>query len=66
VLRRILIRLALTLQVPPFTWIFRAYYGLAILAAVRVVRRVPGVRAIYLSGSMARRDAMYALSAIDF
>jgi predicted nucleotidyltransferase len=66
VLRPLLIRLALDLQFAPFVWVLQAYYGLAARRAVRAIRRVPGVRAIYLCGSMARGDVVYGLSDIDF
>ena len=61
-----LFRWALRLQTRPFTWIFRAYYGLAIQSSRWLVGRVPGVRSIYLSGSLAGEDVIYGLSDIDF
>jgi hypothetical protein len=61
-----LIQLALWLQFPPFTWLFKAYYGLAVLLSRWLVGRVAGVKSIYLSGSLARKDSIYGLSDIDF
>ena len=61
-----LIRWALRLQFPPFLWLFRAYYGLAIGLCRFAVSRVEGVKSIYLSGSWARGEVIYGLSDIDF
>ena len=65
-LQAILIHLALWLQFPPFTWLFHAYYGLAVRTSRWLIGRVDGVQSIYLSGSMARMDSIYGLSDIDF
>ncbi len=65
-LQAIIIRAALRFQTRPFTWIFRAYYGLAIRSSRWLVGRAPGVRSIYLSGSLAGEDVIYGLSDIDF
>ena len=61
-----LIRWALRLQFPPFLWMFRAYYGLAVGLCRFLVSRVEGVKSIYLSGSWARGEVIYGLSDIDF
>lgn len=57
---------ALRLQWPPFSWLFRIYYLLAIQFSRLVASRVRGVRSIYLSGSWVRRDVIYGLSDLDF
>ena len=64
--RDILVGLAIRLAFPPFTWLFRAFYALAIRCSVRSVRAAPGVAAIYLTGSMARHESIPGLSDIDF
>ncbi|MFH1965732.1 MAG: hypothetical protein ABIJ42_09360, partial [Acidobacteriota bacterium] len=65
-LRSMLIHSALRLQWPPFTWFFQVYYWLAVQFSLWRVSRVEGVRSIYLSGSLARKDFIYGLSDIDF
>ena len=65
-LQPMLIQLALWLHFPPFTWLFKAYYGLAVLWSRWLVSRIEGVKSIYLSGSLARKDSIYGLSDIDF
>ena len=65
-LRPMLIQSALWLQFPPFTWLFKTYYGLAVLLCRWLVGRVDEVKSIYLSGSLARKDSIYGLSDIDF
>jgi hypothetical protein len=65
-LQPILVQSALRLQFPPFTWLFKAYYGLAILLSRWLVGGVDGVQSIYLSGSLARKGSIYGLSDIDF
>ena len=64
--REILVGLAVRLAFPPFTWLFRALYALAIRCSVRSMRAAPGVAAIYLTGSMARHESIPGLSDIDF
>ncbi len=66
VLKPILIAVAVRSQFPPFLWLFRWVYHLAITASVLFIRRIPGVKAIYLSGSLARGGVIYGLSDIDF
>lgn len=53
------------LHYPPFIWFFQAYYWLAIQVSRLLVGRIEGVKSIYLSGSLARGEAIYGLSDID-
>jgi predicted nucleotidyltransferase len=64
--RSLLVNCALLLYWPPFIWLFRFYYWLAIHCSRLLVSRVEGVRSIYLTGSWARQDVIYGLSDIDF
>ncbi len=61
-----IIAAVIRLQFPPFIWFFRFLYWLAIRASVSLISRVPGVLAIYLSGSLARGEVIFGLSDIDF
>ena len=61
-----LIQWAMRLQYPPFIWLFRLYYFIAIRLTRRLISRIIGVRSIYLSGSWARHEVIYGLSDIDF
>ena len=61
-----LIQSALWLQFPPWSWLFAAYYSLAVRCSRWLVSRVNGVQSIYLSGALARKDSIYGLSDIDF
>jgi hypothetical protein len=65
-LRSQIIPLVLRLQFPPFLWLFRAYYRLAIQLSRFWVGKVKGVRSIYLSGSWVRKEVIYGLSDLDF
>lgn len=65
-IKSLLIAIAVRLQFPPFLWLFRWVYHLAIKVSILSIRRIPGVKAIYLSGSLARGDVIYGLSDIDF
>ena len=64
--RSLVVRLILRCHFPPFIWFFEAYYWLAIQASRLLVRRIEGVKSIYLAGSLARGEAIYGLSDIDF
>jgi predicted nucleotidyltransferase len=64
-LRRLVVRLVPYLQHPALVWPLVLVYRLAVWAAVRSVRRMPGVVAVYLSGSLARGEAVWGLSDID-
>ena len=57
--------MALRLQWPPFIWLFRFYYWLALQSTRVFISRVEGVRSIYLTGSWVKRDIIYGLSDID-
>ena len=63
--RRVILPLIPHLQSAPLVWLLALYYRLAVTASVRAVRGVPGVRAVYLSGSLARGEAVYGMSDID-
>ncbi len=63
--RRFILRLIPYLQRPPLVWPLALYYRLAVAAAVRAVRGLNGVIAVYLSGSLARGEPIYGLSDID-
>jgi len=54
------------MQFPPFIWVFRFYYWLAIRCVIRRLRGITGMISVYLSGSLARQDVTYGLSDIDF
>jgi len=65
-MKSILISISLRLQIIPFIWLLSLIYHIAVRAAVLATKRVPGVVAIYLTGSMARGRAIPGLSDIDF
>jgi hypothetical protein len=65
-LRTQIMRCVLRLYWPPFTWLYRLYYWLAIQFSRFLISRVPSVRSIYLTGSLIRHDVVYGLSDIDF
>lgn len=65
-LRYRLLESVLWLQVPPFSWLYRAIYGLACRAVVRSLRRQPGLVGLYLTGSLASGQFRLGLSDIDF
>jgi predicted nucleotidyltransferase len=58
-------RLAVATQYPPFRWCYRLLYALAIALCTRRLRRIPGVRAIYLRRGLASGRPVYGLSDID-
>jgi predicted nucleotidyltransferase len=59
-------RFAAWTQFPPFTWVYRALYAGGIRACVRSLRRLPGVRSVYLWRGLTRPgQAVYGLSDID-
>jgi len=64
-LRERLQRFVLRTQVPPFVWLYRAVYALALRLTVRWLRRIEGVRAIYLRRGLAGPDPIFGLSDID-
>jgi predicted nucleotidyltransferase len=64
--RDILVGGAVRLAFPPFTWLFRGLYALAIRCSVSSVCSAPGVAAVYLTGSLAREEGIPGLSDIDF
>lgn len=65
-IKSLAIILALRMQFPPFIWVFRFYYWLAVCCVIRRLRSITGVKSVYLSGSLARQDVTYGLSDIDF
>jgi hypothetical protein len=52
-------------SVPPFVWVYAAYYRLCIWVAVALYRRVPEVVSIYLTGGLARGQVTYGQSDVD-
>ena len=65
-IKSLAIILALRMQFPPFVWVFRFYYWLAVRSVMSRLRGITGVKSVYLSGSLARQDVTYGLSDIDF
>jgi len=65
VLKKVLLRACLHMQFPPFVWLFRFYYYLAIKVSVFLVSRIKKASAIYISGSLGVGRAIYGLSDID-
>lgn len=64
--RSFITRWVLRLHRRPFVWLYHFYYWLAVQCSRLLIRRVPGVRSIYLTGSWVRRDILYGLSDLDF
>jgi len=64
-LKHLLQRIAVRTQFPPFTWLYRAIYALAVRLCVRRLRRINGVRAVYLRRGLAAGQPLYGLSDID-
>lgn len=63
--KQFLQRLAVRTQFFPFTWFYGALYGLAVRLCVRRLKRIAGVRAIYLRRGLATGRPFYGLSDID-
>jgi predicted nucleotidyltransferase len=63
--KQFLQRLALRTQFFPFTWFYGALYGLAVSWCVRRLKRIAGVRSIYLRRGLATGRPVYGLSDID-
>ena len=57
--------LAVLTQFPPFTWLYRQIYALAVRLCVRRLQRIRGVGAIYLRRGLASGRPLYGLSDID-
>jgi hypothetical protein len=64
-LRRSLQRLAVATQYPPFLWCYRLIYSFAIRLCTGRLKRIPGVRAIYLRRGLTGGRPVYGLSDID-
>jgi predicted nucleotidyltransferase len=64
--RRLLRRVVLATSVPPLLGIYRLAYAAATRLALRRFRRIPGVRAVYLTRGGAARRALPLLSDLDF
>jgi len=58
-------RFVLRTPFPPFVWLYRLLYALALRCAVCGLRRVPGVRSIYLWRGLTAEASVYGLSDID-
>jgi hypothetical protein len=63
--QHVLQTLALATQFPPFTWLYRWLYALAVRLCVRRLHRIKGVGAIYLRRGLASGRPLYGLSDID-
>ncbi len=64
--RRLLRRLVLATSVPPMLQAYRGIYGLVTWLAVRLFRRYPAIRAVYLTRGSAKGDVLPLVSDIDF
>jgi hypothetical protein len=64
--RSLIICWALRFQRPPFLWLYRFYYWMAIQCSRILISRIREVRSIYLTGSWALQDVTYGVSDIDF
>jgi hypothetical protein len=64
-LKQVLQRVAISTQYPPFTWCYRLIYALALRLSTRRIKRISGVRAIYLRRGLAGARPLYGLSDID-
>jgi predicted nucleotidyltransferase len=58
-------RLAIRTQFPPLTWLYQAFYRLAIYFCVRRFKAMSGVRAVYLRRGLVSGEPFYGLSDID-
>jgi len=58
-------KLVLHTQFLPFLWLYRLIYMLSVKLTVRWLRRIDGVRAIYLRRGLAGPDPVFGLSDID-
>lgn len=58
-------RLVVRTSVPPLTHLYRAMYRLHLLYAVRVLRRLPGVHSIYVTGGLGAGEMIPGISDID-
>ena len=52
-------------QFPPFVWFYHLLYAAAVRVAAARLRRIPGVRAIYLGRGLASGASVYGLADID-
>ncbi len=64
-LKSLLQSVAAHTQFPPFVWLYRALYALAVWLCARRLGRMGGVRSIYLRRGLASGRAVYGLSDID-
>ena len=64
-LQQFLQNLAVRTQFPPFTWLYRQIYALAVRLCVRRLQRIKGVVAVYLRRGLASGVPLYGLSDID-
>ncbi len=64
-LKNVLQSVAVRTQFPPFVWLYRALYALAVRLCARRLGRMGGVRSVYLRRGLASGRAVYGLSDID-
>ena len=63
--RQLIQRIAVRTQFPPMVWLYRALYAAALWLCVRRLKKVRGVRALYLRRGLASGRVLYGLSDID-
>lgn len=64
--RRLVRRFVLATSVPPMLQAYRGAYGVATRLAVRLFRRYPAIRAVYLTRGSAKGEIVPLVSDIDF
>jgi hypothetical protein len=59
-------RFVVSTSFPPFLQIYRAFYALVIHIAVRLFRKYPAIKAVYLRRGCAKEEILPGVSDIDF